>query len=98
MDDDIKFFVVKKYLDEIIDFNNNSEVLVELDDGRYVLLVPYLAEDLNKDTHVNFDDLLEFLSAYGTTGEPGWIRADINKDGVVDFDDLLLFLPKYNMI
>lgn len=51
--------------------------------------------DTNGDGVVNFTDLNAVLSAFGTTGAPGFTGGDVNADGVVNFADLNLVLSNF---
>lgn len=50
--------------------------------------------DSNIDGHVNFDDLLALVRAYGRDGT--WVNGDFDGSGRIDFDDLLKLQQHYN--
>lgn len=49
-------------------------------------VLPFCAGDLEQDGHINVNDLLAMLAAWGTCAD---CRADLNTDGSVDIVDLL---------
>ncbi|MBN1280125.1 MAG: hypothetical protein JXA00_00580 [Candidatus Thermoplasmatota archaeon] len=55
----------------------------------------YRDYDLNMDGEVDGLDVSILVYAYGSTGEPGWIRADINKDGDVNYLDVSSLVYHY---
>jgi len=55
----------------------------------------YRDYDLNMDGKIDVLDVSLLTNAYGSEGEPGWIRADINDDGVVDYLDVSCLVSHY---
>lgn len=70
-------------------FTNGESALVE------VTLAPECLADANNDNAVDFADLNVVLSAFGQTGDAGFVSADVNTDGVVNFADLNTVLSVY---
>ncbi len=70
-------------------FTNAESALVE------VTLAPECLADANTDNAVDFADLNVVLSAFGQTGDAGFVSADVNTDGVVNFADLNAVLSVY---
>ncbi len=56
-----------------------------------------LPADFNADGSIDFDDLMIFALAYGSTsGSSNWNSAcDLDPDGKIDFNDLMLFAMHY---
>jgi len=51
------------------------------------------AGDLNGDDLINFEDLLELLTAWGPCpSAPALCPSDLNEDGEVNFEDMLILL------
>lgn len=70
-------------------FTNGASAVVE------VTLAPECLADANIDNAVDFADLNAVLSAFGQTGDAGFVSADVNTDGVVNFADLNAVLSAY---
>lgn len=78
------------------DANSPSVAEAAVDDVRFVLLgCSSVPGDANGDNVVNFADLNLVLSAFGTSGAPGFSPGDLDGDGDVDFSDLNTVLSNF---
>jgi len=82
---------------------DNPYVIDENNTDNYPLTCPYeywskpIEGDINKDTEVDWKDLLILAMAYGSEeGEESYVpEADFNSDGEIDWKDLLVLAQNY---